>query len=114
MVLYLSTQAKAQKEIDGLIGNDRLPEFSDRPSLPYLECVVQALYRWHNALPTGSLKVPMYNIQWLDFWKVYRIAQWKMTYTMGCSFQKDRSLWLIHGSFKFQDDSMHLSFPSQF
>ena len=59
VVLYLSTQAKGQKEIDGLIGNDRLPEFSDRPSLPYLECVVQALYRWHNALPTGSLKVPM-------------------------------------------------------
>ena len=56
MVLYPSTQAKAQKEIDELIGANRLPEFSDRPSLPYLECVVQESYRWHNAVPTGSLE----------------------------------------------------------
>ena len=57
MVLYPSTQAKAQKELDELIGPDRLPEFSDRSSLrlPYLECVVQESHRWHNALPTGSL-----------------------------------------------------------
>ena len=56
MVLYPSTQAKAQKEIDELMGADRLPEFSDQPSLPYLECVVQESYRWHNAVPTGSLE----------------------------------------------------------
>ena len=56
MVLYPSTQAKAQKEIDELIGADRLPEFSDRPSLPYLECIIQESYRWHNVAPTGSLK----------------------------------------------------------
>ena len=56
MVLYPSTQAKAQEEIDELTGADRLPEFSDRPNLPYLECVVQESYRWHNAVPTGSPK----------------------------------------------------------
>ena len=56
MVLYPSTQAKAQKEVDELIGANRLPEFSDRPSLPYLECVVQESYRWHNVAPTGSLE----------------------------------------------------------
>jgi len=65
MVLYPSTQAKAQKEIDELIGNDRLPEFADRPSLPYLECVVQESYRWHNAVPTGiphrSMEDDVYN-----------------------------------------------------
>ncbi|KAF8885567.1 cytochrome P450 [Gymnopilus junonius] len=54
MVLYPSVQAQAQEEIDNLMGvADRLPEFNDRPSLTYLECVLQETYRWNNAAPTG-------------------------------------------------------------
>ncbi|EGO21511.1 hypothetical protein SERLADRAFT_440764 [Serpula lacrymans var. lacrymans S7.9] len=32
-------QAKAQAEIDAIVGRDRLPEFSDRASLPYIDAV---------------------------------------------------------------------------
>lgn len=35
MVLHPEVFAKAQKEIDSVVGNDRLPTFSDRASLPY-------------------------------------------------------------------------------
>ena len=114
MVLYPSTKAKAQKEIDELIGNDRLPEFSDRPSLPYLECVVQESHRWHNALPTGNLKYSMYNIWCLNFWKAYHTAQWKMMYTMECLFRKDPSSWLILGLCSSSWMILPLSFPSRF
>ncbi|KAF8885538.1 cytochrome P450 [Gymnopilus junonius] len=53
MVLYPSVQARAQKELDELLGPSQLPEFDDRPHLPYLECVLQETYRWNNALPIG-------------------------------------------------------------
>ncbi|KAF8880416.1 cytochrome P450 [Infundibulicybe gibba] len=44
-------QRKAQDEIDAVIGNDRLPELRDRPSLPYVE----ALYREGFLIPKGRL-----------------------------------------------------------
>lgn len=35
--------------VSTLVGTDRLPDFEDRESLPYLECVIKELYRyaWH-------------------------------------------------------------------
>ena len=47
MTLYPEVQAKAQEELDRVIGPDRLPDFYDREahSLPYLECVIKEVYR---------------------------------------------------------------------
>ena len=53
MVLYPDAQEKAQAEIDAVVGADRLPEFSDRPSLPYINALVKELLRWHPATPIG-------------------------------------------------------------
>ncbi|KAG6887960.1 hypothetical protein C0995_011353 [Termitomyces sp. Mi166 len=39
MVIYPECQVRAQKEMDAVIGTDRLPEFEDREKLPYLECM---------------------------------------------------------------------------
>ncbi|KAF8882818.1 cytochrome P450 [Infundibulicybe gibba] len=39
--------------IDTVIGSKRLPEFTDRESLPYVNCVVQETLRWHPAIPLG-------------------------------------------------------------
>ena len=36
---------KAQEEMDGVVGNDRLPDFSDRESLPYLNAVFEEMLR---------------------------------------------------------------------
>ncbi|KAF8880418.1 cytochrome P450 [Infundibulicybe gibba] len=46
-------QRKAQEEIDAVIGNDRLPELRDRPSLPYVEAVYREVMRWRPVLPLG-------------------------------------------------------------
>ncbi|TFK32217.1 cytochrome P450 [Crucibulum laeve] len=65
MVLHPECQIKAQKEIDAVIGSGRLPEFEDRPSMPYVEACLQESYRWHNAVPMGvphrSLEDDIYN-----------------------------------------------------
>ncbi|KAG5733675.1 O-methylsterigmatocystin oxidoreductase [Termitomyces sp. T112] len=53
MVLHPECQVQAQKEIDTVIGTDRLPEFEDREKLPYLECLLQEVVRWNHAAPTG-------------------------------------------------------------
>ncbi|KAF7374524.1 Cytochrome p450 [Mycena sanguinolenta] len=53
MALYPDIQKKAQTEIDTVIGTDRLPEFEDRPSLPYVEALYRELMRWKPATPLG-------------------------------------------------------------
>jgi cytochrome P450 len=44
-------QKKAQEEIDACVGDDRLPNYNDWPSLPYIEAVVREIFRWRNVLP---------------------------------------------------------------
>ena len=41
MLLYPEIQRKAQAEVDRVVGRDRLPEFSDEPSLPYITALVK-------------------------------------------------------------------------
>ncbi|KIM58364.1 hypothetical protein SCLCIDRAFT_28145 [Scleroderma citrinum Foug A] len=41
MTLFPETQKKAQAEIDAVIGTDRLPSYSDRESLPFVEAVIK-------------------------------------------------------------------------
>ncbi|ESK94311.1 cytochrome p450 [Moniliophthora roreri MCA 2997] len=55
MTLHPEYQRNAQEEIDTVIGSNRLPEYSDRSSLPYLECIVQETLRWY---PVVSVGVP--------------------------------------------------------
>jgi hypothetical protein len=45
MLLYPEVQMKAQKELDAVVGRDRLPEFSDRPSLPYINAILKEVIR---------------------------------------------------------------------
>ncbi|KAI0782080.1 cytochrome P450 monooxygenase [Abortiporus biennis] len=53
MVKYPRVFKKAQEELDRVVGLDRLPEYEDRESLPYLNCVLKELYRWHPPFPLG-------------------------------------------------------------
>ncbi|KAJ7184629.1 cytochrome P450 [Mycena filopes] len=53
MSLYPDVQAKAQAEIDKVIGNNRLPALSDRPDLPYVDAVCKEALRWHVVAPIG-------------------------------------------------------------
>ncbi|KAH9950731.1 cytochrome P450 [Amylocystis lapponica] len=53
MVLHPEVLAKAQKEVDSVVGVNRLPNFDDRPSLPYIECVMSEVFRWCVPAPIG-------------------------------------------------------------
>ena len=53
MALYPEVQKKAQAEIDSVVGPNRLPDFHDRPSLPYINAVVKESLRWNLVTPLG-------------------------------------------------------------
>ena len=51
MALYPEVQKKAQAEIDAVVGPNRLPDFHDRPSLPYINAVIKESSRWNLVVP---------------------------------------------------------------
>ncbi|KAF8523750.1 cytochrome P450 [Hysterangium stoloniferum] len=53
MVLYPEAQYKAQRELDQVIGQNRLPEFDDREHLPYTNALCKEVLRWHPVLTTA-------------------------------------------------------------
>ncbi|KAF4571188.1 hypothetical protein EYR36_008517 [Pleurotus pulmonarius] len=54
MLVNPECQRLAQEEIDRVVGKERLPTFEDRPSLPYIECVVREILRWNPIFPLGQ------------------------------------------------------------
>ena len=54
MTLYPDVLRKAQVEIDQIIGNSRLPNFSDEGALPYVQAVLKETLRWHPVAPLGG------------------------------------------------------------
>lgn len=55
MVLHGDVQRRAQAEIDEAVGRGRLPEFADRPKLPYIEAIIREVLRWR---PVGPMGLP--------------------------------------------------------
>ena len=53
MIQHPEILQKAQKEIDAVVGTARLPTFSDRPNLPYVNAIVLEVLRWNPAVPLG-------------------------------------------------------------
>ena len=46
MVLHPAVQAKAREELDTVVGRGRLPDFTDRGSLPYIDGIVKETLRF--------------------------------------------------------------------
>ncbi|KAK0446236.1 cytochrome P450 [Armillaria borealis] len=63
-VLYPEVQAKAQAELDAMVGHTRLPNFDDRPQLPYIDAIMLESSRWNPVVPMGvahrSVKADIY------------------------------------------------------
>ncbi|KAK7041438.1 hypothetical protein VNI00_009304 [Paramarasmius palmivorus] len=53
MIRHPEVQKRAYQEIVSVVGPDRLPVYSDKESLPYLECVLNETLRWHPAVQLG-------------------------------------------------------------
>lgn len=56
MSLYPEVQARAQAEMDQVIGQGRLPSWDDHDSLPYLEALTKEVLRWNPVAPLGSCR----------------------------------------------------------
>lgn len=61
MCNYPEVQAKAHAEILASVGTDRLPEFSDRANLPYMNAIVLEVLRWKPVAPTGTYRTQEYH-----------------------------------------------------
>ncbi|KAH6904896.1 cytochrome P450 [Coprinopsis sp. MPI-PUGE-AT-0042] len=46
-------QRKAQEEIDNVVGHDRMPDFKDYESMPYVRAIVREILRWRPVDPIG-------------------------------------------------------------
>ncbi|KEP50532.1 cytochrome P450 family protein [Rhizoctonia solani 123E] len=53
MAMYPEVQERAQREIDAVVGTDRLPTVGDRMGLPYVERLMTEVVRWHPSAPLG-------------------------------------------------------------
>ncbi|KAF9443824.1 cytochrome P450 [Macrolepiota fuliginosa MF-IS2] len=53
MLICPDVQRKAQQELDSVVGFDRLPDFSDKPNLPYLSAIIKEVLRWNPTAPMG-------------------------------------------------------------
>ena len=45
---------RAQAEIDAAIGSSRLPEYEDRPLLPYVDAILRETLRWEPTAPISE------------------------------------------------------------
>ncbi|KAF7985953.1 hypothetical protein HWV62_43900 [Athelia sp. TMB] len=54
MVKYPEVQAKAQQELDTVLGPNHIPDLADKESLPYLSAIVTECFRWKVLLPFSA------------------------------------------------------------
>ncbi|KAF8211494.1 cytochrome P450 [Mycena galopus ATCC 62051] len=99
MALYPAVQAKAQAEIDAVVGGDRLPTFADREDLPYVDALVKEVLRWHSVVPTGVMRRAMREDVYeghlipkgaLILTNIHRIMHDERTYADPMTFNPDR------------------------
>jgi cytochrome P450 len=53
MILYPEAQMTAQRELDAVIGPNRLPSIEDLSDLLYVEALCKEVLRWHPLLTTA-------------------------------------------------------------
>ena len=51
MTVQPEVQLRAQKEIDEVIGENRVPCIADQVSLPYIRCIIKELLRFNPPVP---------------------------------------------------------------
>jgi cytochrome P450 len=82
MIHHPDIQRKAQAEIDAVLDDGRLPGPEDRPLLPYIECIIKEVYRFHPAAPVlihrvmkddeyAGYSIPAGCTMLVNLWSVY-------------------------------------------
>ncbi len=47
------SQMRAHKELDAVVGRDRMPSFEDKDNLPFINAIFMEAMRWRPVLPLG-------------------------------------------------------------
>ena len=55
MLHFPEVMRRAQEELDNVIGFDRMPDYEDRDSLPYLQAVMNETLRWRPVAVLGGV-----------------------------------------------------------
>ena len=76
MTLFPAVQKRAHSELDAVLGVGRMPTFTDRKLLPYIDCILAEILRWRPPVPFGET---------LDSYNAYFI----------CAFSQSDSLALL-------------------
>lgn len=71
---------RAQTELDAVVGRDRLPNYDDHDSLPYIEAIVREVLRWRPVLPLS----PPHSTTGDDIYKGYFIPKGAVNYHWIC------------------------------
>ncbi|KAG2068708.1 cytochrome P450 [Suillus decipiens] len=101
MILNPKVQTKAHAEIDRVVGKDRLPDFNDRPALPYVDAILRETLRWHPVVPFGLPHATTTS----DVYNGYVIPKEK--YPNPDEFQPER---FLHEDGSLTGDTMSLAF----
>lgn len=67
MSTYPEVQKKAQKELDAIVGPDRLPDFDDRSALVYVDAVIREVLRWMPVAPLGVTHTTMEDAEFCGY-----------------------------------------------
>lgn len=70
-VTFPEQVAKAQEELDSIVGRGRLPLYDDKPNLPFVCAFIEETTRWR---PLAMAGIPHSTVQ-EDFYKGYRIPK---------------------------------------
>lgn len=62
LIMFPEVQDRAQAAIDRVIGRDTLPDFSDAPSLQYIDALLRETLRWASLVPMGTLTFGWLNL----------------------------------------------------
>lgn len=116
MLVNPDVQQKAQEELDAVVGTQRLPDYSDRHTLPYIEAVYREVMRWRPVLPLGvshaTLEEDIYNGYYIPKGSVVIANIWAMAhdepiYTQPELFRPER---FLDDSGQLNDDDLVVAF----
>ncbi|KAF9455804.1 cytochrome P450 [Collybia nuda] len=60
LALNPKIMARAQEEVDRIVGPDRCPTYADEPNLPYIKAMTREVLRWR---PTGPTAIPHASVE---------------------------------------------------
>ncbi|KAK8007307.1 4-hydroxy-tetrahydrodipicolinate synthase [Apiospora arundinis] len=112
MVQNPEVQLRAQREIDEVVGRDRLPETEDLENLPYVNAVISEVLRWH---PVGPIGLPHRAIKDVCY-KDYIIPEGAILIANLWAINRDPKLYKDPSSFqpsRFMDRGTEESHPSE-